>query len=107
MVKLGITYNTTGTGPGNPTAIMPVSNSQDQIRIVNPIQNNSIDVYFASSLIGQTATMNLYDLTGKLITTDNYSVNSSLITRPCQLITGLYIITIQIGNTTYTNRLIK
>jgi hypothetical protein len=107
MVKLGITYNTTGKGPGDPTATVPVTNSQDLIRIVNPIQNNSIDLAFASSLVGQIATMNLYDLTGKLISIDNYPVNSSLINRPCQLTSGLYIITIQIGNTTYTSRLIK
>jgi len=106
-VKLAVTYNTSGKGPGDPTATVPLSNSQDLIRIVNPIQNNSIDLAFASSLVGQTATMNLYDLTGKLVSTDNYPVNSSLINRPCQLTSGLYILTIQIGNTTYTSRLIK
>ena len=65
LVKLGITFNTTGTGPSNPVnAITEVKSTCENISIY-PNPNNGVFVIEPNAIIKQT--MLLYDVNGKLI----------------------------------------
>lgn len=110
LSKLAVTYNTTGKSPAYPintTATVPYTEAQNLIRINNPIQNNTIDIHFASSLNGQAATMSLYDLSGKLIQSQSYSISSTEMNFPFNLNPGMYVLSIQTSTNSFSSRIIR
>jgi len=106
MVKLGVTYNTTGTGPANPvSSINKITNSQALIKTNNPVQN-TITIQFPSDMAGQKATITWYDVTGKLLSTEEYII-SDQINRAVDLEQGTYILHIQTNQESFTARILK
>ena len=106
MVKLSITYNTTGTGPILPlNGINEIKNLQSQIKTNNPVQN-SITLQFPPNMTGQKVTMTWYDLAGRLLSTEEYVISNE-INRAVNLERGAYLLHIQTNQYSFTTHILK
>lgn len=99
-VELGVTYNTT-TGIGSSK-----QQNQGYMKVTNPVKDE-ITIYFTSNMIGRMATMNLYDVCGRLVCSNSFMVNTSQITENVNLTPGVYLLRMQIGEYVYTNKMVK
>jgi hypothetical protein len=98
-VELGVTYNTsTGTGSNKQV-------NEGGIKVNNPI-HDAMTIYFTSSMIGEKATMELYDVCGRLVNASNFMVNTYQMTKNVNLAPGVYLLKIQVGEHLSTNKII-
>ena len=101
VVELGITYNTTVTGMRANT-----QQSEGYVRINNPVKD-LLMAYFTTNMLGEKATMELYDVLGRVVYSTSFVVNSLQMTENINLTPGVYFLHTQIGEHTYTNKIVK
>ena len=99
-VELAITYNThVNTGSSS------IINQEESIKVGNPVKD-IINLYFSSSFVGKNATMELYDICGRLVKSVSFAVNSSQINQQVNLASGIYLIHITVGGYTSTKKIV-
>jgi len=104
--KFAITYNSTGTGPANPVnAIQEYSSGLGQIHYNNPVSDR-IYLTFPQQLIGQQILLSWYDVTGRLLSSEQLIPQQTTLSRPVNLVSGLYILRIQAFGGSYSYRII-
>ncbi|HSZ24561.1 MAG TPA: T9SS type A sorting domain-containing protein [Cytophagaceae bacterium] len=91
-IKLGITYNTKGYGPA--------------VTVNNPV-DNLITLRFPPNFSGQEMEMHLYDVLGRCQQTEFYTIEGIEETSETSLTSGVYTLTIKVGNYKYTTRIVK
>jgi len=76
MVKLGVTFNTTGTGPANPITSINIINSNKNLTIYpNPTKG----VFIIERNIAIKQTVHIYDLTGKLVLSQTINDKTNIV----------------------------
>ncbi len=107
LVKLGVTYNSTGGGPVNPVnSIQEAQTQQEPIKISNPVGDH-ITIHFPSDMLGKKVVMTWYDLTGRMLNTEELIIQSSDLDQPVYLLPGMYLLRLQSGEYSITSRVIK
>ncbi len=107
-VKLKITPNTTGKSIPD-----PVVNSVTETRLINnffasnnPV-DNSINLYFDETLIGNNARMEWYDIAGRSVGEHEFTVTGISMTKNIDLMPGIYILSLEINGSIYKSRIVK
>ncbi|HTA26443.1 MAG TPA: T9SS type A sorting domain-containing protein [Bacteroidia bacterium] len=99
-VELGVTYNThINTGSSQ------LLNNSDIVKVNNPVKD-AIIMGFSSSMIGKTASADLYDICGRLLHSYSFVINSTTVKESVTLIPGIYILRLQSGSFITTKKLI-
>ncbi len=108
MVKLSIGQNANGVSlpDPQPPIITEVSKKLEVVTTNNPIEN-SITLFFPSTFLGQQTRLEWHDLAGKLLSTEEFTINDSVMFRSVDLYAGIYILNVQINAQTCHLRILK
>jgi hypothetical protein len=107
MIKLAVTYDSLGNGPINPVnALSEVSREKEKITVTNPIQEE-IKINFSPGLLGSKCMMWCYDIYGRTLFEQNFTINGTSLNRPVNFASGSYILRLQTMDRIYVFHLVK
>jgi hypothetical protein len=108
VARFSVTYDSLGNGPANPVinSVTTVAEALENIRIINPVTDH-ITVYFPANLMSKKGKLDLYDVCGRLLNSEELIINSTLLTRQINLVPGVYVIRITAGQYISTKRIVK
>jgi len=95
MVKLAVTYNTTGSGPANPVnSVASVITENEKIAVNDPITNELI-MHFDAASMGEKCVMSCFDICGRNLFSYQFTINSTNVSKAINLNQGTYILRLQ------------
>ncbi len=101
IAELGVTYNKKVT-----TEAISYQIEEQNIRVNNPVRDE-ITIFFPSSMSGEKANTELYDICGRLISAKTFSIINSMVKINANLTPGIYLLQIQSGKVNVTKKIVK
>jgi hypothetical protein len=108
MVKLAVNFNTSGISPADPMiiGIKEFNGIKESITINNPVDNNLV-LHFPPSMLGQKVFMSWYDVSGRLLGKEEYTIDQTVVSGSNNLTPGMYIVNVLVNQSSFSFRVIK